>query len=726
MELPILSVRLQFEHDVVAARQRAKQTAKLLGFDAQMQTRLATAVSEIARNAFSYGGGGKVEFSIEGVTSPQLFQVRITDHGPGISSLPQIMEGSYRSPTGMGLGMVGAQRLMDRFTVDTAPGKGTVVTLSKLLPRNAPLVRQQTLGAITEALAAEKPSGLLEEFRDQNQELLRTLDELRRRQDELVTLNRELEDTNRGVVALYAELDERADHLRRADEVKTRFLSNMSHEFRTPLNSMLALSRLLLERSDGDLTDEQEKQVSYIRKSAESLSELVNDLLDLSKAEAGKIVIYPAEFSIENLFGALRGMLRPLLAGTSVSLVFEVPEGMPLVFSDEAKVSQILRNFISNALKFTESGEVRVTAAFSEAIDSVVFTVSDTGIGIAPEDLDSIFQEFTQIDSQLQRKVKGTGLGLPLSKKLAELLQGSIGAESQVGVGSTFWATVPRLYQPGEKPVQVETLRRDPARQPVLLIEDHFETRLIYEKFLRASHFQIIAARTVREAQSVLDSLTPAAIILDILLQGENAWAFLARLKADPKTSDIPIIVATSVDDQRKALALGADRYALKPIAKATLLDMLGEVSTVRSEKKRVLIIDDEEISRYLVRQLFAGANLRFIEARNGSEGLYAAGAERPDLIVLDLAMPDMTGYEVLRQLKSNPATMTIPVIVATSRILSSEEQRQLLNQVFAIFPKADLAGSASAEKFRVALASAGLDDVFAIAAESALGDLST
>ena len=192
---------------------------------------------------------------------------------------------------------------------------------------------------------------------------MRTLDELRQRQEELARLNRELEDTNRGVVALYAELDERADHLRRADEVKTRFLSNMTHEFRTPLNSILALTRLLLDRVDGELTPEQERQVYFIRKSAENLSELVNDLLDLAKVEAGKIVVRPAEFEVRNLFGALRGMLRPLLLNTSVNLVFEEPDGIPPLHTDEGKVSQILRNFISNALKFTEQGEVRVSGA---------------------------------------------------------------------------------------------------------------------------------------------------------------------------------------------------------------------------------------------------------------------------------------------------------------------------------------------------------------------------
>src|ERR1700722_6329329 len=212
MGLSLLSVRLQYEHDVVAARQRARQIAELLGFDAQQQTRLATAVSEIARNAFAYGGGGMVEFSIEGVTAPQILLIRVSDQGPGFRIHHKILDGEYRSGSWMGLGIIGAQRLMDRFKIDTTQGKGTVVSLSKLFPRKARLIKVQQLAEITGALASQKPKDLLEEFRDQNQELLRTLDELRKRQDDLIHLNRELEDTNRGVVALYAELDERADH----------------------------------------------------------------------------------------------------------------------------------------------------------------------------------------------------------------------------------------------------------------------------------------------------------------------------------------------------------------------------------------------------------------------------------------------------------------------------------------------------------------------------------
>src|SRR5579864_3741808 len=341
--LPILSAEIQYEEDVVAARQRTRQIAVLLGFDSQQQTRLATAVSEIARNAFQYARGGRVEFSVEAQTPPQLFVIRISDRGPGIVDLERILRGEYTSKTGMGLGIVGARRLMDRFEIHSSPDNGTQVSMRKLLPRKAPAVTAQRLPELSAELMCQGPSGLMDELRQQNADMLRTLDELRQRQEELARLNRELEDTNRGVVALYAELDERADHLRRADEVKTRFLSNMTHEFRTPLNSILALRRLLLERVDGDLTGEQVQQVEYVRRAAQDLLELVNDLLDLAKVEAGKIEAKPLEFTAADLFAALRGMLRPLLVNQSVALIFEDVDHIPQFYSDEGKVSQILR-----------------------------------------------------------------------------------------------------------------------------------------------------------------------------------------------------------------------------------------------------------------------------------------------------------------------------------------------------------------------------------------------
>jgi signal transduction histidine kinase/DNA-binding response OmpR family regulator len=708
VNLPILSIRIQYEHDVVSVRQRCRQVAEALGFETQQQTRLATAVSEIARNAFSYARGGKVEFFLEGSTPPQLFSIRVTDSGRGIPNLEEVLEGRYRSETGMGLGIIGARRLMDRFRIDTAPETGTTVYLAKLLPRHAPFVTPQLLSRILAGIDVRKPRELLDEFREQNQELLRTLDELRRRQEELISLNRELEDTNRGVVALYAELDEKADHLRRADEVKSRFLSNMSHEFRTPLNSILALSRLLLERADGPLTTEQEIQVTYIRKSADSLFELVNDLLDLAKVEAGKTEIRSTEFEVSALFGALRGMLRPLLVSSTLNLVFDEPAGIPPLFSDEGKISQILRNFISNALKFTEAGEVRVSAEYAESDGFVTFRVRDTGIGIAPADQETIFKEFAQLDSHLQRRVKGTGLGLPLSRRLAELLGGSVSVESELGAGSVFSLALPAKFHEGEPPREPEQQTQVAENQEtILLVEDHFETRLAYERYLRATRWHVVAARSVREAENILGNVIPVAIVLDIALRGEDSWSFLAQLKSDPRTSAIPVIIATSVDDRAKAMALGADAYLEKPASSRDLRRLLRQF-TGRGPCK-VLLVDDEPVSRYLLKQLFSGSEIQFLEAANGDEALERLRTEKPDLVMMDLMMPGRNGFEVLAEMQADFDLKEIPVIVSSSKVLSSQEEHRIAGLAAAVLPKARLAQKDAVSELTKALAAAGL-----------------
>jgi signal transduction histidine kinase len=296
----------------------------------------------------------------------------------------------------MGMGIIGTRRLMDGFDISAAPD-GTTVRMVKNIGRHQGLLTKGIAYDLNRRLMARTPESPYEEIEQQNQELLKTLQELRARQEELELLNHELEDTNRGVVALYAELDERADYLRRASELKTKFLSNVSHEFRTPLNSIISLARLLMDRMDGDLTAEQLKQVRYIESSARDLQEMVNDLLDLAKVEAGKIRIRPKQFEVHELFSALKGMLKPLLAdNNSVDLVFDDARDLPMLYTDEGKVSQILRNLISNALKFTPSGQVRVTAQLSSR-EAVHFSVADSGIGISPEHHEAIFPSRTAI-----------------------------------------------------------------------------------------------------------------------------------------------------------------------------------------------------------------------------------------------------------------------------------------------------------------------------------------
>lgn len=273
--------------------------------------------------------------------------------------------------------------------------------------------------------------------------------ELEAARSEIAMLREELNETNQGVLALYAELDDRAEQLRQASELKSRFLSYMSHEFRTPLGSIRSMARILLDKLDGPLTAEQVKQVTFMQSAAAELSEMVNDQLDLAKIEAGRITISPVWFGMVDLFSALRGMFKPILINDEVMLTFDEPVGATQLYSDDKKLSQILRNFISNALKFTPKGEVTVRATVRDD-GFIVFSVSDTGIGIPPEHLAHIFEDFVQVQNHLQRRYRGTGLGLALSRKLARLLGGEVSVVSTVGQGSTFSVAIPSTLRDGD------------------------------------------------------------------------------------------------------------------------------------------------------------------------------------------------------------------------------------------------------------------------------------
>jgi signal transduction histidine kinase/CheY-like chemotaxis protein len=554
---PLLAIAIEREEDVVAVRQRARRVAELLSFDGQDQTRIATAVSEIARNAYTHGQSGRAEFLLEtwGQVAPMLV-VRITDRGKGIADADAILEGRQQSPAGHGSGLIAARRLVDRFSLDSKAGQGTTVELGKMMSRPADKggVRVSDIAA---TLARERTGDVLTALRDQSRELTRSLDELSARQEDLERLNLELADTNRGVIALYAELDDKAEQLKRASELKSRFLSYMSHEFRTPLNSILALSRLLLDYVDGPLTPEQERQIKYIRQSTESLTELVNDLLDLAKVEAGKLEVKPVVFTVSELFGGLRGALRPLLAGNDVELVFDdLTEDIPLLSTDEGKVIQILRNFISNALKFTPQGEVRVSAHFDGAAGRLLLQVRDTGIGIDPREHERLFQEFSQIDNPLQRSVKGTGLGLPLSRRLAVLLGGDILVDSAVGAGSTFILSIPPIFDGGTAEAAAIAPAQDGQMRRVLVVDDEEAFRYVFRQMIGSElHYEIIEAVNGLEALRRARQDHPDVIVLDLQMPELDGYATLRELSSDPATREMPVIVSTSsvIDNEMRA-----------------------------------------------------------------------------------------------------------------------------------------------------------------------------
>jgi signal transduction histidine kinase len=275
--------------------------------------------------------------------------------------------------------------------------------------------------------------------------------EIARQRSELAGLQAELTETNKGVVALYAELDQNALQLREAADLKSRFLSYMSHEFRTPLASITSVTDILLVRLDGPLTAEQERQLRFVQGSVRELMEMVDDLLDLAKVDAGRISISPEWFEMVDLFSALRGMFRPIVGSGGVSLIFEEPDHVPPIYTDDKKLAQILRNFISNALKFTLEGEVRVSAGVVEG-EMIEFAVTDTGIGIAAEHLPALFSDFVQLDTRIQKRLRGTGLGLSLARKFAELLRGSVAVQSELGKGSRFSVLIPARYSQDAQP----------------------------------------------------------------------------------------------------------------------------------------------------------------------------------------------------------------------------------------------------------------------------------
>jgi signal transduction histidine kinase len=439
----LIRVRLRTEPDIFMVRQLGREVAREVGMEAQDQTRVATALSEVARVVLAGGRDADVTFSLRRDRVPTL-QVEMEHSVPGDATRLAAQ-----------LQIVG--RLVD--TMEVGDGEnGTVVRMSRRLPTGAPPLTPERMDDIRSRLDAHVPGTPLDELAVQNQQLIAALDEVRAQRDDLARLNaeleetnrgvmalynqlsEELEETNRGVVALYAELDEKSVQLRAASEAKSRFLANVSHELRAPVTAIIGLGRLLTDDGSDRLTGEQSRQVELIRSSASDLLTLVNDLLDLAKAEAGRIEPTIADVDLRAVFGQLRGTLRPLATRPEVEFVVEEPS-IPTMRTDEVLLAQVLRNLLTNAIKFTAAGSVRLRVA--QVGDDAEFEVADTGAGIPPELHERIFEEFYQVPGSTTLSGKGTGLGLPYARRLVGILGGALRVTSEVGKGSTFTVSLP-------------------------------------------------------------------------------------------------------------------------------------------------------------------------------------------------------------------------------------------------------------------------------------------
>ena len=500
------------------------------------------------------------------------------------------------------------------------------------------------------------------------------------------------------VARLFEDVRHTNAELLEANRHKSIFLANMSHELRTPLNAILGFSELLIEDAAGRFdTVNRDRFLKQIHTSGKHLLGLINDILDLSKVEAGHMELEPQNVIIGESVQGVAATVEPLLQTKNLTLRIQVDPGIQVV-ADPGKLKQMLLNLVSNAIKFTPvGGQVTIRARRVDAW--VEIAVIDTGVGIAEEDLGRLFSEFQQLDAGPGLLPEGTGLGLALTKRFAELHGGTVEVESVKGEGSTF---VIRLPVEGRKatepqaiePAQIET--EDPNRPLVLVVDDNADAAELLVRHLEAGEFRTKIARTGLEALAMARDLKPVAITLDILMPEIDGWEVLTQLKADEATRDIPVVMVSVVDNPALGRALGALDFFVKPVDRVALLSRLGRYTFTTKAKHgeiRVLVIDDEAVNVDFLEALLVPAGFTVLRAAGGKEGIEIARSQRPELILLDLIMPDVTGFEVVETLRSDDGTRSIPIMVLTSKELSEDDKRALNGHVAGIFGRNSVAG---------------------------------
>ncbi|MBI2212219.1 MAG: response regulator, partial [Acidobacteria bacterium] len=536
-------------------------------------------------------------------------------------------------------------------------------------------------------------------LRDKRMQIRQLREEDRNRVEELTRLTEELNVKSR-------ELVEANRRIREADRLKSQFLANMSHELRTPMNAIIGFSEILAERLGGHVEPKYENFIRHILASGQHLLGIINDVLDLSKVEAGKMEVFPEQFALAAAADGVCNVMRAQAGKNEIAIVLDAPAGLPPIETDLAKFKQVLYNLISNAVKFSPSNStvtVRIrldeTTSPDEA-EYVHIAIIDRGIGIAPEHHEAVFQEFRQLDSGSRKEFAGTGLGLALVKRFCELLGGSIAIESEIGRGAKFTLTLPIRYR-GPEPVdehleEAPYIPVDVVGDRVLVIEDDSVAYSSLAAHLESAGYVPVRARHGDEALRLAKLVKPVAITLDLVLPGVDGWEVLKRLKADDVTREIPVVVISMIDNRELGFALGAHDYFVKPVDRRRLVDRIRQVTghSRRRGKQRLLLIDDDAAFREMLEEELRELGYEVRWASSGEEGLAAMRADIPDVVVLDLVMPGMSGFEVAERLKQDPATAGVPILVMTSKELSRSDHASLQSKVAALVPKGRSSGS--------------------------------
>ena len=519
--------------------------------------------------------------------------------------------------------------------------------------------------------------------------------------DELGTLGANLNRMNDELGGLYRKLEV-------ASRAKSDFLASMSHELRTPLNAIIGFSEVLLEQMFGPLNTKQADYLSDILASGRHLLLLINDTLDLSKIEAGKMELELATFALPAVLEDGLTMVRERAARHGIELSVDAGPELDEVEADERKVKQVVFNLLSNAVKFTPDGG-RVEVRARRVGDRAEVAVADTGVGIDPADQTRIFQEFQQAGQQ-----EGSGLGLALARSLVALHGGSLWVESEPGSGSTFTFTLPVRQTAvsataGSEPAlagaaTARHARGSTAAAPtVLLIEDDPRSVELLTLYLEGDGFEVVACQDGLTGMEAARRLRPAAIVLDIMLPLLSGWDFLGLLKVDVTTARIPVVIVSMLDERGKGLALGAADYLVKPVRRDDLLATLRPIITARAEDGscKVLAIDDDPRAVKLIETVLGAEGLTVLAALSGAEGVQVARTERPGLIILDLLMPGADGFEVVERLRADPSTAEIPIVILTAKVIAPEERERLAAHVAHLAAKASFSRAEFVELVR-------------------------
>ncbi|HXP65967.1 MAG TPA: response regulator [Steroidobacteraceae bacterium] len=551
-----------------------------------------------------------------------------------------------------------------------------------------------------------------EELEEQGRALRESQSNLEVQQAELEQINSQLEEQTQllenqkdELAKAQVVLTARSEELQRANEYKSEFLANMSHELRTPLNSTLILAKLLADNKDGNLTPAQVKFAQTITSAGNDLLALINDVLDLSRIESGKVELAPEAVAIAGVVDGLVKTFQPTADQNRLKFSCSIEPGVPeKIETDPQRLGQILKNLLSNAFKFTERGEVELRV-FSPREGSVAFAVRDTGVGIAPHQQEVIFEAFRQADGSIHRKFGGTGLGLSISRDLAALLGGAVGVQSELGSGSVFTLTLPSAFQPGGAPQETRAQVAIAARIPgivapektkpaapeddrasiapggrvILLVEDDAAFAMILRDLVHEMGFQCVMAASAAEGLSAADQYAPSAILLDVNLPDHSGLGVLDSLKHNPRTRHIPVHVLSVSDYRREALELGAIGYALKPAKREELVEALRRMEAKFSQSARhVLIVEDDPRQRESIRQLLSNGEVQITAVASARDALMHLRSTTFDCMVVDFNLPDLSGYDLLEKMSQQDDVAFPPVIVYTGRALSREEEQRL------------------------------------------------